>query len=76
MIRVASRCPARTTKPSTGETGLHLARVRVPIGLDLGGETAAEIALSIVSEVVAVMHGRSGAVLSAKPVVEPALQRS
>ncbi len=39
----------------------RLVRVRVPIGLDLGGETSAEIALSIASEVVAVMHGRSGA---------------
>jgi xanthine dehydrogenase accessory factor len=42
----------------------QLGRVRVPIGLDLGGETAAEIALSIISEVVAVMRGRSGAALS------------
>jgi xanthine dehydrogenase accessory factor len=41
-------------------------RVRIPIGLDLGGETAAEIALSIVSEVVAAMHGRSGAALSTR----------
>ncbi len=44
----------------------QLQRVRVPIGLDLGGETAAEIALSIVAEIVAVMHARSGAPLSAK----------
>lgn len=43
----------------------QLARVRVPIGLDLGGDTAAEIALSIASEVVAAMHGRSGSPLSA-----------
>ncbi|MGZ7081271.1 MAG: XdhC family protein, partial [Thermoanaerobaculia bacterium] len=43
-----------------------LARIRTPIGLDLGGETAAEIALSIVSEVVAVMHGRSGSALTTK----------
>jgi xanthine dehydrogenase accessory factor len=42
----------------------QLGRVRVPIGLDLGGETAAEIALSIVAEVVAVMHGKSGSALS------------
>jgi len=40
------------------EQQLH--RVRVPIGLDIGGETAAEIALSIVAQVVAVMHGRNG----------------
>ncbi len=37
----------------------QLNRVRVPIGLDLGGQTAAEIALSIVAEIVAVVHGRS-----------------
>jgi xanthine dehydrogenase accessory factor len=46
----------------------QLERVRVPIGLDLGGETAAEIALSIVAEVVAVLHGRKGAALSARTV--------
>jgi len=38
----------------------QLKRVRVPIGLDIGGETAAEIALSIVAEIVAVSHGRNG----------------
>jgi xanthine dehydrogenase accessory factor len=38
----------------------QLRRVHVPIGLDIGGETAAEIALSIVAEVVAVVHGRNG----------------
>jgi xanthine dehydrogenase accessory factor len=43
----------------------QLARIRVPIGLDLGGDTSAEIALSIAAEVVAVMHGRSGSPLSA-----------
>jgi xanthine dehydrogenase accessory factor len=57
----------------------QLSRVRVPIGLDLGGETAAEIALSIISEVVAVMRGRSGSAMSARPAApagEAALQRS
>jgi xanthine dehydrogenase accessory factor len=56
----------------------RLTRVRVPIGLDLGGDTAAEIALSIVSEVVAVLHGKSGSALSrrlAAPTVDPAPQR-
>jgi Xanthine and CO dehydrogenases maturation factor, XdhC/CoxF family len=43
----------------------QLSRIRVPIGLDLGGETAAEIALSIISEVLAVMRGRSGSAMSA-----------
>jgi xanthine dehydrogenase accessory factor len=44
----------------------QLQRVRNPIGLDLGGETAADIALSIVSEVIAIMHGKNGSPLSAK----------
>jgi xanthine dehydrogenase accessory factor len=43
-----------------------LARVRVPAGLDIGGETAAEIALSIAAEIVAVLHGRPGLPLNAK----------
>src|SRR5207237_9679303 len=38
----------------------QLNRVRVPIGLDLGAETAAGSALSIVAEIVAVMHNRNG----------------
>jgi xanthine dehydrogenase accessory factor len=44
----------------------QLSRIRVPVGLDLGGETAAEIALSVLSEIVAVMHGRDGSPLSSK----------
>lgn len=40
----------------------QLDRIHNPIGLDLGGESAAEIALSILSEVVAVLHGRNGSV--------------
>jgi xanthine dehydrogenase accessory factor len=40
------------------EPGLQ--RIRTPIGLDLGGQSAAEIALSILGEIVAVRNGRSG----------------
>lgn len=50
----------------------QLTRIRVPIGMDLGGDTAAEIALSIMAEVVAVMHGRSGSPLSAGPALQEA----
>jgi xanthine dehydrogenase accessory factor len=39
-------------------------RVAAPIGLDLGALTPEETALSIMSEVVAVRHGRSGGRLS------------
>jgi xanthine dehydrogenase accessory factor len=37
-----------------------LARIRVPIGLDLGGRTAPEIALAILAEIVASRYGGSG----------------
>jgi xanthine dehydrogenase accessory factor len=36
----------------------QIARIHGPIGLDLGGQTPAEIALSIVAEVVATRYGR------------------
>jgi xanthine dehydrogenase accessory factor len=37
-----------------------MARIHLPIGLDLGGQLAAEIALSAVAEIQAVKYGRSG----------------
>ncbi|MGI5340720.1 XdhC family protein [Streptomyces sp. CA-181903] len=48
------------------EAGLgeaELARLRSPIGLDLGGRTPEETALSIAAEIVAVRRGGSGAPL-------------
>ncbi len=38
----------------------HLARLRSPIGLDLGGRSAEEVALSILAEVVMLREGRGG----------------
>jgi len=38
-------------------------RIHAPIGLDVGGEGAEAIALSIIAEISAVMYGRSGASL-------------
>jgi xanthine dehydrogenase accessory factor len=38
----------------------RLARLRAPIGLDLGGPEPAEIGLAIVAELVAVRHGAGG----------------
>ena len=38
----------------------HIARLRAPVGLDIGGRSPEEIALSILAEVVAVEHGRDG----------------
>jgi xanthine dehydrogenase accessory factor len=41
-----------------------LARIRAPIGLDLGARTPEEIALSILAELLAVRHERDGAALT------------
>jgi xanthine dehydrogenase accessory factor len=45
---------------AAGLSDEDLARMRGPIGLDLGGRRPAEIALSILAEVVAVRHGGTG----------------
>jgi xanthine dehydrogenase accessory factor len=37
-----------------------LERVHSPIGLDIGAETPAELALCIMAEIVAASHGRLG----------------
>lgn len=46
----------------------QLARVRVPIGLDLGARSAPEIALAILAEIQAVRGGGSGLPMSVKKV--------
>lgn len=43
-----------------GMDGQSIERIRMPIGLDIGGRSAAEIALSILAEISAVRNGRSG----------------
>lgn len=54
----------------------HAHRLRSPIGLDVGGETPEEIALSIVAEVQAVLNGREGRALQERdsPIHEPEQQ--
>lgn len=55
----------------------QLDRLHTPVGLDLGGSTAAEIALSVLAEIVAVdnhrgggrLHQRQGAIHEATPTV-------
>ena len=44
-----------------------LARVRVPIGLDLGAKAAPEIALAVLAEIQAVRGGGTGQPMSTKP---------
>ena len=43
-----------------GVTDEEMERISAPIGLDLGALTAEETALSIMAEIVAMRHGRSG----------------
>jgi xanthine dehydrogenase accessory factor len=55
-----------------GITAEGLERVYAPIGLDLGGRTPEETALSIIAEVVAIKNGRSGRSLrdTGSPIVK------
>ncbi|TAK07270.1 MAG: hypothetical protein EPO39_06905, partial [Candidatus Manganitrophaceae bacterium] len=47
-----------------GVEAAQLQRVRVPVGLNIGAQTAPEIALSILAEILAVRNGRFGGSLS------------
>ncbi len=49
---------------AAGVNDEELERISAPVGLDLGGTSAQETALSIMAEVAAVRHGREGGPLS------------
>jgi xanthine/CO dehydrogenase XdhC/CoxF family maturation factor len=62
--------PRRRTRRMIEDLGVSeadAARLYAPVGLDIGGETPDEIALSIVAEVQAVRAGRPGAPLRERP---------
>ncbi len=42
-----------------GLTDAEIARIRAPVGLDIGAETPAEIALSVIAEIVAAKNGKT-----------------
>jgi xanthine dehydrogenase accessory factor len=50
---------------AAGVTDTQLERIAAPIGLDLGGTSAEETAVSIMAELIAVRNGRDGGRLSA-----------
>jgi xanthine dehydrogenase accessory factor len=54
----------RARLAAEGVPDADLARLRGPIGLDLGGRDPAETALAILAEIVAERHGRSGGSLA------------
>jgi xanthine dehydrogenase accessory factor len=56
--RTQARRRERLLAAGVAESALD--RISGPIGLDLGGRTAAATALSIMAEIVAVRHGRGG----------------
>jgi len=47
-----------------GISDRDLSRIRVPIGLDLGAQTAPEIALSTIAEILSALNSRTGGPLS------------
>ncbi|MEU6315691.1 XdhC/CoxI family protein [Streptomyces sp. NPDC047014] len=60
-----------------GVTELELARLRSPIGLDLGARSPEETALSIAAEIVANRRGGSGAALTGAHIpIHPDLSRA
>ncbi|MDX2597551.1 MULTISPECIES: XdhC/CoxI family protein [Streptomyces] len=54
----------RARLAEAGLTGAELARLRSPLGLDLGARTPEEVAVSVAGEIVALRWGGSGAPLT------------
>ncbi len=64
---VGSRKTARERLERLREGGVsedQIARIHGPIGLDIGGGTPEEMAISILAEIISVAHGRGGERLS------------
>ena len=62
---------------ATGFSADELRRVNAPIGLDLGGRTPEEIALSVVSEIVAFrLGGNGGSLKLSESLLDKAIRRA
>jgi xanthine dehydrogenase accessory factor len=68
---VASRKRGTAVLDELGLTEQERARIRTPAGLDLGSRTAAEVALSILAEVVASVRSRTVPPAGAFPAPSP-----
>ncbi len=62
----STQADRRAALREDGFTDEELERIHGPIGLDLGGREPQEIALAVLAEIVAVRHGTTGGMLSAK----------
>lgn len=58
--------PRRRAEQILGVSGITVPNLYTPVGLDIGAEDPAEIALAMISEIQAVHNNRSGAPLSGK----------
>jgi xanthine dehydrogenase accessory factor len=71
-----SQASRRESLRAVGFDERDLARIHGPVGLDIGGTTAAETALSILAEVVATRHRRRGEPLGAgEGAIHPVMLR-
>jgi xanthine dehydrogenase accessory factor len=64
---IGSRGTNEDRRRRLAESGVSqeaLARLRAPIGLDIGAETPEEMAISILGEIIALRHGRTGGLLT------------
>ncbi len=61
---------------AAGVSDADLARLRGPVGLDLGGRAPSETALAILAEIVAERYGGSGAPMRERATVAPAEARA
>src|SRR5205807_6515951 len=60
---------------AAGVSPADLERVHAPIGLDLGAQTAEETALAILSQMVAVRHGKVGGPMPGLAAAAPSAAR-
>jgi xanthine dehydrogenase accessory factor len=68
---VASRVRGAAVLDEMDLTAMERARVRTPVGLDIGARTAEEIALSIMAEVVRAVRVDGVTATAAEPVAQP-----